>query len=262
MAHRFLLFSLLLLFFTRPAFAVTDEIQVYTGDIMSVGEVGLTWHNNYAFDGIKTPDFPGGLVDNHAYSSVTEWALGVTPWFEAGLYLPLFAHSSNQDWSYNGFKLRALFVQPDNDNKDFYYGVNFEFSWNEKSWDTQANTGEIRPILGWRLGEGWSITFNPILDNSYSGFSRLDFAPATRLDYKIDEKWTLAAEEYDDFGEIRGFLPANQQSHQLWGVVDYTGNPISVEAGMGFWLTSATDKLAVKVMLMSDLTGPHGLFAH
>jgi len=26
-------------------------------------------------------------------------------------------------------------------------------------------------------------------------------------------------------------------------------------------LTSATDKLAVKVMLMSDLTGPHGLFA-
>jgi len=63
---------------------------------MPVGEVGLTWHNNYALDGLKTPDFPGGLVDHHTYSSVTEWALGVTPWFEAGLYLPLFTHSSNQ----------------------------------------------------------------------------------------------------------------------------------------------------------------------
>jgi hypothetical protein len=43
--------------------------------------------------------------------------------------------------------------------------------------------------------------------------------------------------------------------------VEYTGDPISIEAGLGFGLTSATDKLAVKVMLISDLTGPHGLFA-
>src|SRR5689334_5855499 len=212
------------------AFAVTDEIQVYTGEIMPVGEVGLTWHNNYTLDGLKAPDFPGGLVDNHAYSSVTEWALGVTPWFEAGVYLPLFSHTGNQDWTYNGFKLRALFVQPDNQDKDFYYGVNFEFSWNEKTWDSQVNTGEVRPIIGWRFGEDkrWSITFNPILDNNYKGFSRLEFVPATRLDYKINDTWTVAAEEYDDFGELRGFLPANEQSHQLWGVVDYTGNPVSI----------------------------------
>src|SRR5579872_7618894 len=132
MAHRSLLFSLLPLCISGPAFAVTDEIQVYTGEIMPVGEAGLTWHNNYTFNGLKAPDFPGGLVDNHAYSSVTEWALGVTPWFEAGLYLPLYSNSSNHGWTFNGFKLRALFVNPDNATSDFYYGVNFEFSWNEK----------------------------------------------------------------------------------------------------------------------------------
>ena len=256
------LLSSLFLLSSGPAFAVTDEIQVYTGEVMPVGEVGLTWHNNYALDGLKTPDFPGGLVDHHTYSSVTEWALGVTPWFEAGLYLPLFTHSSNQGWTYNGFKLRALFVQPDNQDKDFYYGVNFEFSWNEKTWDTQVNTGEVRPIIGWRFGEDrrWSITFNPILDNNYAGFSRLEFVPATRLDYKINDTWTVAAEEYDDFGELRGFMPSNQQSHQLWGVVDFTGDPISIEAGMGFGLTPATDNLAVKLMLITDLTGEHSLF--
>ena len=262
MLRRLLLVSVPLLFSAAPALAVTDEIQVYTGEIMPVGEIGLTWHNNYAFDGLKTPDFPGGLVDNHTYSSVTEWALGVTPWFEAGLYVPLFTHSSNQGWTYNGFKLRALFVQPDNQDKDFYYGVNFEFSWNEKTWDTQVNTGEIRPIIGWRFGEDrrWSITFNPILDNSYAGFSRLDFAPATRLDYKINETWTVAAEEYDDFGDLHRFMPGSQQFHQLWAVADYTGDPISIEAGIGVGLTPATDDLAVKLMFMSDLTGPHGIF--
>jgi hypothetical protein len=29
---------------------------------------------------------------------------------------------------------------------------------------------------------------------------------------------------------------------------------------MGFGLTQATDNLALKLMFMTDLTGPHGLF--
>ncbi|HXS07980.1 MAG TPA: hypothetical protein VN723_14410 [Rhizomicrobium sp.] len=250
-----------LLALCQPCLAVTDEIQVYTGDIEPVGVAGLTWHNNYTLSGLKTPDFPGGLVDDRAYSSVTEWAYGVTPWFEAGLYLPLYSSTANQGWTYNGFKLRALFVQPGNEEKDFYYGVNFEFSWNQKQWDTQVNTGEIRPIIGWRFGDGFSLTLNPIVDNSYKGFNRLEFVPATRLDYRIDKQWTVAVEEYDDFGELRRFLPTSQQWHQLWAVADYTGDPVSVEAGIGFGLTAATDDVAAKVMFMTDLTGPHGLFA-
>jgi hypothetical protein len=241
------------------ALAVTDEIQVYTGDIAAPGVFNLTVHDNYTPDGLKTPDFPAGLVDNHTLSGVTEWAYGVAPWFEAGLYLPLYAISSNHGGQFNGFKLRALFVNPDNATSDFYYGVNFEFSWNAKHWDQQLNTGEIRPILGYHFGN-WSFTFNPIVDNSYKGFSRLEFVPATRLDYKLDDSWTVAAEEYDDFGELRRFLPADQQWHQLWAVADYTGDPISIETGIGFGLTPATDDLAIKLMFISDLNGPHGLF--
>jgi hypothetical protein len=247
-----------------PALATpTDEIQVYTGDIEPVGVFGLTWHNNYTANGLKMPDFPGALIDNHAYSSVTEWAYGVTPWFEAGLYLPLYADTSGQGLTYNGFKLRALFVQPDNENKDFYYGVNFEFSWNEKQWEDQINTGEIRPIIGFRFGDDnrWSFTFNPIVDNSYKGgLAGLEFVPATRLDYKIDETWTVALEEYDDFGKLRKFLPADQQFHELWLTGDYTGDPISVEFGVGAGLTPASNSLTFKLMFISDLTGEHGLF--
>jgi hypothetical protein len=259
--RRAVLAGICLLAFPGAAFAVTDEIQVYTGDIEPVGVFGLTWHNNYTINGLKTPDYPGGLVDNHAYSSVTEWAYGVTPWFEAGLYLPLFADSSNQGLTFNGFKLRALFVQPDNDQKEFYYGVNFEFSWNQRQWDQQVNTGEIRPILGWRFADGWSFTFNPIVDNSYKGgIAGLEFVPSTRLDYKVNDSWTVAAEEYDDFGQLRGFMPGRDQFHQLWATFDYTGMPISIETGVGFGLTPGTDRLAVKLMFISDLTGEHSLF--
>ena len=76
-----------------------------------MGVFGLTWHNNYTPDGLKTPAYPGALIDNHAYSSVTEWAYGVDALVRGGLYLPLYADSENQGLTYNGFKLRALFVQ-------------------------------------------------------------------------------------------------------------------------------------------------------
>src|SRR5678816_4583442 len=125
------------------AFAVTDEIQVYTGEIMPPGEFGLTWHNNYTPDGIKTPEFPGALVDDHAYSSVTEWAYGVTDWFEAGLYLPLYAHTPGQGWSYNGFKLRALLVQRGHGDMGLYDGVVFVLGWFVTVWVSQVNFGVI-----------------------------------------------------------------------------------------------------------------------
>ena len=249
----------LLLALSGTAFALTDEIQVYTGDVAPVGVFNLTMHNNYNPDGLKTPDFPGGLVDNGGFSGVAEWAYGVTPWFEAGLYLPLYAVSSNKGATFNGFKLRTLFVNPDNPTSNFYYGVNFEFSWNEKHWDSQVNTGEIRPIIGYHFG-AVSLTFNPILDNSYKGFAALDFAPATRLDYTINPNWAIAIEEFDDFGELRGFLPASQQSHQIFAVFDHSIGPVSIEGGVGFGLTPATDRLTFKLILSSDLTGMDGLF--
>jgi hypothetical protein len=264
LAHRFGLTGLFLLASTACALATpTDEIQVYTSDIEPTGVFGLTWHNNYTPNGIKTPDYPGALIDNHAYSSVTEWAYGVTPWFEAGLYLPLYADTPNRGLTYDGFKLRALFVQPDNEDKEFYYGVNFEFSWNQRWWESQVNSGEIRPIIGWRFGEDnrWSFTFNPIVDNDYKGgIAGLEFNPSSRLDYKVNDTWTVAAEEYDGFGELRAFLPGSQQFHELWATVDYNADPVSIETGVGFGLTPASDDLTVKLMFISDLDGPHGLF--
>ncbi len=131
----------------------------------------------------------------------------MTDWFEAGLYLPLYSISGNGALTYNGFKVRALFVEPDAANQRFFYGVNFEFSWNTAHWDPSRHTQEIRPIVGWHLG-ALDIIVNPILDNSYKGFSRLDFAPATRVAYNFDKTWAIAAEEYADFGPLRALYSA------------------------------------------------------
>jgi hypothetical protein len=232
--------------------AQTDEIQVYNAEIAAPGVFNLTLHNNYTPDGLKTPAFPGAIVSNHDLNGVPEWAYGVAPWMEAGLYLPLYSLPANGDAQLDGFKLRALFVEPDAAKHRFFYGVNFEFSFNAKHWDQNRYTQEIRPIVGWRFGKV-DLIFNPILDNSWKGVSRLDFAPETRVDYNLSKKWAIAAEEYDDFGQLRGFLPAQKQTHELFGVIDYNGKPINIEAGVGFGLTPATDHLIFKLILSRDL---------
>jgi hypothetical protein len=235
------------------ASAQTDEIQVYDAGIAEPGIFNLTWHNNFTPLGLKTPAFPGGLVNNRNLNGVTEWAYGVNEWFEAGLYLPLYSGSEARGPSINGGKLRALFVVPHAAERKFFYGMNFEFSFNAKHWDPRRYTSEIRPIIGWHL-HSFDLIVNPILDNSWhGGVKSLDFAPATRVAYNFNPKWAVAVEEYADYGELRSFYPGTGQPHQIWAVFDRATNFAHIEAGIGFGLTAASDKVTLKLMLSRDL---------
>ncbi|HUK34000.1 MAG TPA: hypothetical protein VLV86_08835 [Vicinamibacterales bacterium] len=243
---------LCLLAIPRAVRAQTDEIQVYDAELTPVGKFNLTWHNNFTPEGNAVPAFPGANVADKSWNGVTEWAYGVTPWFEAGLYLPLYSYDKNLGEVYDGFKLRALFAVPHAADRTFFYGVNFEFSINQKHWDDNRFSSEIRPIIGWHL-KPWDIIINPILDTEYDGLKNLTFAPASRIAYNFNDKWALAAEEYAEYGPLRGFYSASNQSHMLYAVVDHTMKLFEFEAGAGFGLTSATDSVTLKLLLIKDL---------
>ncbi len=65
----------------------TDEIQVYDGAIAEPGIFNLMVHTNFTPIGRKTPEYPGAIIANDSFQTTAEWAYGVTPWFEQGLYL-------------------------------------------------------------------------------------------------------------------------------------------------------------------------------
>src|SRR5579863_2743788 len=233
--------------------AQTDEIQVYDAAIAEQGKVNLMLHNNFTPDGLKTPAFPGGVESNRALVGVAEWAYGVTDWFEQGLYLPLYSFSKNDGATYNGFKLRWLFVKPKAEDSKFFYGVNFEFSVNQKQWDPRHYTSEVRPIIGWHL-HPVDIIVNPIVDTSYTGgLKSLDFAPAMRVAYNLSPKWAAAVEEYADYGPLRQIYSAHDQYHQIWAVMDHSTKLVNIETGIGFGVTAASDRVTLKLMLSRDL---------
>jgi hypothetical protein len=231
--------------------AQTDEIQVYDAAIAPTGAFNLTLHNNFTVSGNTTADFPGGIAPEHSLNGAAEWAYGIAPWFEGGLYLPLYSITRNGSVSYNGFKLRTLFVTPDAAKREFFYGVNLEFSFNAAHWDERAYTSEIRGIVGAHVGR-FDFIFNPIVDNSWNGFSKLEFVPETRVAMALSEIYRVALEEYDDFGRVSHFLAAAKQSHQLFAVVDINSKLLSIEAGVGAGLTSASDHWVLKLILSRD----------
>lgn len=139
-----------------------DEIQVYNAEIAKVGQWTMQLHLNNAFIGRKEPDFPGGLIPNHALNGTPEWAYGITDWWEMGFYAP-FAVDQNGTFYSNAVKIRHLFVTPNAAERETFYGVNFEFSYAMPQFsDTKWNV-EIRPIIGIRKGD-YEFIVNPIVD--------------------------------------------------------------------------------------------------
>ena len=235
-----------------PGAAQTDEIQVYDATIADQGQFEVEFHNNFTPIGRKSADYPGAVVPSHALNGVPEFSYGVTDWFEAGLYLPVYTLTRDGRAEFDSTKIRALFVTPYAAQRTFFYGINFELSYNAKHWEQSRISGEVRPIAGLHLGD-WDLIVNPIVDTDFKGVGRLDFAPAERIAYNLSPFWAVAAEHYADFGPFQQFHAVGQQAQTLFGVVDYKQeDQYNVEFGIGHGLTHASDDLVVKLMIGLD----------
>jgi hypothetical protein len=229
----------------QPAKA-TDEIQVYNAEIAAPGQFTIQQHLNYVALGLKDPPFPGGLVSNHSINGTPEFAYGVTDWWEVGLYLP-FAIQDRQFLS-DSFKLRTLFVSPNAAQRNFFYGVNFEFS-NTTPKFSQSRFGmEIRPIVGIRNAD-YEFVVNPIVDISFGKYGEADFTPAARLARKLGPDLFVGLEYYADFGEIGHFAKPADQQHTLFAVSDFKLGVFDVNFGVGYGLTPASDRFVIKTIV-------------
>src|SRR2546425_11412680 len=108
--------------------ALTDDIHVYDARLASRCRFNLTLHNNFIPEGLTTPAFAGALLADRSLNGVPEWSYGVSSWFEAGLYLPLYSigkRTAHRSVMLNGVKLRLLFAGPRADDRTFFYRGEF-----------------------------------------------------------------------------------------------------------------------------------------
>jgi hypothetical protein len=229
----------------QPAKA-TDEIQVYNAGIAEVGQFTIQQHLNYIPLGVKDPPFPGGLISHNSINGTPEFAYGVTDWWEVGLYLPFAIR--DQIFYSNAFKLRTLFVSPHAEQRNFFYGINFEFSRETPPFAQTRWAMEMRPIIGVRNSD-YELIVNPIVDIGFGRFGEQHFAPAARLARKFDQDLYFGFEYYSDFGQIGRFPTFANQEHTLFAVTDFKLGVLDVNFGVGYGLTPVSDRWVVKTIL-------------
>jgi hypothetical protein len=224
-----------------------DEIQVYNAEIAEVGQWTIQQHLNYTFRGRTEPDFPGGLVPDRSLNGTPELAYGITDWWELGFYAPFAVNSGGQFLS-NGAKIRNLFVTPGAANRNFFYGVNFEFSYETPPFSQTRYALEIRPIIGIRNAD-WEFIVNPIVDVGFGVLGEVDFLPAARLARNLGNDRFIGIEYYSDLGQIGNFLPLQEQRHQLFAVTDFKLGVFDINLGIGYGLTPGSDRLVTKAII-------------
>ena len=128
-----------------------------------------------------------------------------------------------------------------------------EWAFGVKDWFEQGLYFPVYTIVGLHLHKV-DLIYNPIMDTDYKGgFGNLEYVPAGRVAYNVNDKWAVSLEEYADMGPLRQFDPAHDQFHEIWAVLNHDSKIMSIETGVGVGVTHGADRLTFKLMLSRDL---------
>ena len=236
-----------------PARAVDAfEIQVYDGTVNEPGSAGLEVHANSVISGVRTSVAPE-LPAHHQSHFTLEPAIGITNWWEAGMYVQT-ALLPDGSFAYAGSKLRTKVVVPPRGDSRFRLGVNIEVSRLPEQYDRNTWGGELRPIATWTSPAGHVYaSVNPILDFTLAGSGRSeapDFEPAATICYVIEGLLSAGVEYYASLGPFGSWQPLAEQEHYLFEVINVLRwKRLELNLGVGEGLTAASNGFVAKTIL-------------
>jgi hypothetical protein len=233
--------------------ALPDEIQIYTDDINAPGEWGLELHVNTTPRGNTAQEYPGEIVANRGLRITPELSYGITPTFEAGLYLPLVLNAGN--WSLAGVKprLKWLPIKGDEATGGWYAGANLEISNVQGKFNASRHNAELRIMLGHRSRD-WLVGVNPVYSWALSSSqitpppSNPQFSFNTKVMRRVGEGVSVGLEYYNEKGTWRRFDPSSEQGKTLYAVIEVDNKIVPFHFGIGHGTNGATDRWTVKMI--------------
>ena len=225
------------------------EIQVYGAGVVERGRTMLELHSNFTFDGVRSPG--GGVASSqHALHETVEVTHGFGGWLEVGFYL----FTSSQPGAAPvvvGSHLRPRVQAPASWHWPVGVSLSAEIGPERRGYFGDTWSLELRPIVDQRLGR-WYWSVNPALEHPLAGGGAAgwEFAPAATVTVDVTRTVTLGVEYYGGFGPLGGFDAPAERWQQLFPVLALDLSPDwEFNAGLGFGLTPATDRLSAKVII-------------
>lgn len=239
-----------LCFFATSARAVDRfEIQVYDGSANAPGDVSLENHVNFVDRGHKNSD--PELPTDHQTHWTFEGALGLTPFWEPGVYLQT-AFVPGSGYQFAGAKLRSKFVTPPGVSRYFRFGANFELADVPPAFEASRWAVELRPIAALAFSRVL-VSVNPIVSLPLSGGDGPVFEPCVSAKGRLSASAALGLEYYAGLGPLAEPLAPRAQDHYLFLAGDYDlGAGFDLNFGVGAGLSDASDALTIKGILAYD----------
>jgi hypothetical protein len=226
------------------------EIQVYPSATVEPGLTLLALHSNYTADGLPGAD-EGTISNHHALHETFAVTHGFNSWFELGASV-LASVQEGQGLDWVGNQIRPRVRIPEARHWPVGVGLSIEFGYARQPYAANEWSLEIQPIVdkqwGWFY---WAV--NPGVEIALSGPGKNQgavFAPNAKLSADLSHVVSVGVEYYGSLGPLSGFDPASEQTHTIYPAIDlFLGADWEFNAGVGFGLTDATDKMVVKVIL-------------
>ena len=232
------------------AVAAPEEIQVYMDEMSVPGTFGLDIHTNYVVTGDLLSDRLGEQQSLHRLRVTPEFAYGLTPNLEAGLYLPLATLDGAGRLGVDGAKVRLKFIAPKAPGQTWFWGLNFEIGGVDRRLDANPYNAELKGIVGARAGP-WTVAFNANLDFKVSGPAP---SPAsldldTKVSYALGKSLAIGVETYNGAGELHalGRFGASEQS--TFATIDKSFGRWDVNLGLGSGYGANADHFIIKAVI-------------
>jgi hypothetical protein len=228
------------------------EIQVYDGTADAPGRPGLELHANTVASGQREA-VPPELPAHHQTHLTLEPSLGITRWWEVGMYLQTTVLPDGS-FAYSGTKLRSKFVRPDWRSERLRWGVNIEISDLPPSYEPSRWGAEVRPIVAYATATGrFALAFNPILDFDLSGATASgwpSFEPAVSALVVVEGLLSAGLEYYGALGPIDNPSHPSAQQHYLFEVLNVLRwRRLELNVGVGEGLTATSNPLVFKMIV-------------
>lgn len=223
------------------------EIQVYDTEVAEPGHFGLELHTNYVITGAAPAD--GELPTQHVLHTTLEPHLGVFGWGELGGYLQ-GALRPGGSFDYAGVKLRFKAKWPERFFGDRVgLAINFELSRVPAAYEANVWGSEIRPAIDLRTGPLYA-SVNPIVSTDLQGAlaGKPQLEPAFKLALFARPQLAVGGEYYAAPGPLDALLPASQQNHRLYGVLDFAADWVDLNLGVGRGFGSAEPWVAKAIV--------------
>jgi hypothetical protein len=181
--------------------------------------------------------------------------------------------STNYALETGGVTVRQMFLQPDREERDVYYGLMVRFGYAPPGSEfsdlfvrnKSATPGlpaflpeatpryftQISPIVSWKFGDGYQLLFNSNF-NVALGSAGSSWEPNFRFVKKIMPKVQVGIEYFSDLGAIGAFVPGKQEQQRLRAVTRFTRWGYERGLGLGYGLTPASNGVASSFHIEKD----------